>query len=112
MPRIKIENSIGVSHELFSRLKARGLIDTSGNCTEDFLWYIAECLARDDMRVPYTAISVTGVTTTQTAEVSTMLSREAPVVGAKIEPNPEPVSTAKTISKDQIRSQMSALYKR
>lgn len=108
MPRIKIDNSIGVSQELFSRLKARGLIDASGNCTEDFLWYIAECLARDDMRVPYTAISVTGVTSTQTAEVSTMLSREDPAVEAKI----EPLSTAKTISKDQIRSQMSALYKR
>lgn len=102
MPRIKINDTIGVSHELFSRLRARGFIGASGECTEDFVWYIAECLARDDVRVPYVA-----------ALTADPVERPAIVAKPVVSDDEETVNTvspAKTINKDQIKSRMQTLY--
>lgn len=102
MPRIKINDAIGVSHELFSRLRARGFIDASGECTEDFVWYIAECLARDDMRVPYTAAPTAEPVERPTAVTKPVVSGDEEAVNS--------VSSVKTINKDQIKSRMQTLY--
>lgn len=50
MHKIKLTGIISVSSDLFNRLVARGLLDSSHNCTADFLQYIQECIARDDIR--------------------------------------------------------------
>ena len=56
MPKIDLHGQLIISSELFSRLKDRGLITADLQCTDNFLAYIQECLARDDVKVPYSAI--------------------------------------------------------
>ncbi len=53
MHKINLTGILHISSELMSRLQKRGLLSSSGNCTEDFVLYIQECLARDDMRYPW-----------------------------------------------------------
>lgn len=53
MPRIELKGQLLLSSELYSRLRARGLITADLQCTDDLLLYIQECLARDDGRIPY-----------------------------------------------------------
>lgn len=47
MPNINISGNLAVSRDVFSRLQSRGLLDTAGSPTEDFILFIQEALARD-----------------------------------------------------------------
>lgn len=58
MHKIKLTGTISLSSDLFNRLVSRGLLDTSHACTADFLQFIQECIARDDMRCNIGALSV------------------------------------------------------
>lgn len=52
MHKINLTGVLSISSELMSRLQKRGLLSSSGGCTDNFVLYIQECLARDDMRFP------------------------------------------------------------
>lgn len=55
MPKLDLQGQLLISSELFSRLRARGLITADLKCTDDFIAYIQECIARDDARIPHGA---------------------------------------------------------
>lgn len=52
MHKINLTGTLCISSELMSRLQKRGLLSSLGECTDDFVIYIQECIARDDMRYP------------------------------------------------------------
>lgn len=50
MHKIELHGTLCISADLESRLRSRGLLSASRECTEDFIYYIQECIARDDSR--------------------------------------------------------------
>ena len=99
MPKVKLIGTLSMSTELFSRLQARGLLNSSEECSEDFIFYLQECLARDDSRVQGPGIIA--------SVPNTIKSREA--VASKVPTEPaQPVQ--KNLSIDQIRKRAETLY--
>lgn len=50
MHKIRLNGTLTVSSDLFNRLRERGILTTSAECTPDFITYLQECIARDDVR--------------------------------------------------------------
>ncbi len=94
MARIKIDGTLIMSAELFSRLCSRQLLSATGECTEEFLAYLQECIARDDARAQSPSISMPVTVTQQKSEV--------PKVSAQ---NHTP-----TITSDVIKQKLGTLY--
>lgn len=50
MLKIELNGTLCITDDLASRLRSRGLLSISGECTEDFVVFLQECVARDDGR--------------------------------------------------------------
>ena len=55
MYKVNLNGTLHLTDDLASRLQSRGLLSTSGECTDDLILYLQECLARDDTRCMITA---------------------------------------------------------
>lgn len=51
MAKIRLNAELNISSEMFQHLISRNMLTATGKITEDFVFYIQECLARDDNRV-------------------------------------------------------------
>lgn len=100
MARIKIDGTLIMSAELFSRLCSRQLLSATGECTEEFLAYLQECIARDDARAQSPSISMPVTVTQQKSEVPKVT---APVSTSAQKHTP-------TITSDVIKQKLGTLY--
>ena len=95
MPKLQLQGNITLSAEIFSRLRERGLLNREGAITEEFYYYIAECIARDDSRFP-------------------LIPKSTDEKGIKMEPESSPRQTAAepaAVTVQEITRGLGNLYK-
>ncbi len=121
MREIKISGSIRVTEDLASRLQSRGLLLSSGDCSDDMILYIQECLARDDSRcsilaekpnIDYPKISAkTDSKLNNSTEVDAKDIEDTDIPKAKPAPKVKPLgSLVPTDALAELRQGMDMLY--